>query len=560
LILIDIDSSGRLIQFNRNAKDHDRLVDLVRTGSSAAFVVGQGTPCIGDEGSVLVRDMLAGGIRVTAVPGVDACTTALTMSGADMAADGGSYRFGGYLPTKRGQRVGELRVAAAVTYPSVYFEAASRLLETLGDIAAIAPNRRVSIIHEATKVHEATHTDKVEALIRYYHRSSMTRSLSQGQLVVVVNGRLPEAGHDAALAETLSRSDTRSMLAGVTAHVATVANPAGLTLGVDGSDAGGSVADAGRTASTLDAAMLEQAFVHFCVLKHMAEPGMPEAAAIRATAAALRMPEGKVARLFKEEDAIAAAEEAELGGHYEEAEQLEGVEKEIGEEPTGTAPAAEMTRRSSGSAVAPAAASGNLVLRAEQSLGQHHYADADVALQEMPRRRRNESLDREAAEQFLRLRSQLRSNGVADEVRHAALQMQQASARGQGMASHVPGDWTPCQDDASAVSEREHVPVVQAAYDADSGVSKNADASNTKPEVTSTAQPTKLRKAPKRKGAKRLKASLRERLRLQRLVHEKREHVRLLQLGLTARAAAEKQVAAPPRRAGGSFGTPYQPR
>lgn len=185
LELIDIDCSGRLIHYRENG--NAKLIEMLRGGRSMALVAPSGTPCIGDGGGDLVREMLTSGVRVTSVPGVSAVVSALSISGA-MRKTEGPFHFGGTLSEKSGARIRQLRQCASLGCPIVFYEYARRILVVLKDIHRTMPRRPVSIVHEATKVHESLHRDTAEKLLEYYSRSEMHRLLSKGQIVLVVDG------------------------------------------------------------------------------------------------------------------------------------------------------------------------------------------------------------------------------------------------------------------------------------------------------------------------------------------------------------------------------------
>lgn len=186
LELVDVDCSGKLIHYRPN-NGNDKLIEMLRGGRSMALVAPSGTPCIGDGGGDLVREMLSGGVRVTSVPGPSAVISALSVSGAMSKAEG-PFFFGGTLPERSGPRVRQLRKAAAMGCPCVFYEFPRRLLFTLTDICRVMPTRVVSIVHEVTKVHESLHRDTAEKLLVYYSRGEMLQLISKGQVVVVIDG------------------------------------------------------------------------------------------------------------------------------------------------------------------------------------------------------------------------------------------------------------------------------------------------------------------------------------------------------------------------------------
>lgn len=187
LEIVDIDCAGRLIHYRPDG--NSKIVDMLRGGRSIALVAPSGTPCIGDGGSELVREMIANQVRVTSVPGPSAVTSALSISGVSMS--GGSFFFGDVLPDRLATRVRELRAAASRTCPSVYYVAGRQLVAVLMDLSVIAPQRRVAVVHEATKLHESLHGDTAQNLARYYQSAEAQTLVSKGQMTLVVEGASP---------------------------------------------------------------------------------------------------------------------------------------------------------------------------------------------------------------------------------------------------------------------------------------------------------------------------------------------------------------------------------
>ncbi|MBI3469739.1 MAG: 16S rRNA (cytidine(1402)-2'-O)-methyltransferase [Candidatus Solibacter usitatus] len=119
-------------------------------GESVALVSDAGTPLVADPGYRLVRAALDQGLVVVAVPGPSAAVTALAASG--LPTD--TFRFGGFLPAKAGQRARLLESLRDDAATLVFYEAPHRILETLADVARLMPGRPVVVARELTKIHE----------------------------------------------------------------------------------------------------------------------------------------------------------------------------------------------------------------------------------------------------------------------------------------------------------------------------------------------------------------------------------------------------------------------
>ncbi|RHW70683.1 Tetrapyrrole (Corrin/Porphyrin) Methylase [Trypanosoma brucei equiperdum] len=214
LDLVQIESQGRLIHYSRSNRTttKEKLVELLLGGRRMALVCTSGTPCVGDVGGELVREMQAEGVRVAAVPGSCALTCALAVAGVTTSlhevsatADtnracaakrprigslrDGSFYFGNVLPESHGERLRVLRTAVGeATHPCVFYEVPRRLLSVLQDIALVLPKRRVVLTHELTKVNESIHADVAEKLLSFYSRQEANMLLKKGQLVLIIDG------------------------------------------------------------------------------------------------------------------------------------------------------------------------------------------------------------------------------------------------------------------------------------------------------------------------------------------------------------------------------------
>jgi 16S rRNA (cytidine1402-2'-O)-methyltransferase len=127
------------------------LVAELQAGRNVLVVTDAGMPGISDPGYRLVAAAAAAGIRVTAVPGPSAVTTALAVSG--LPTD--RFSFEGFPPRKPGERGRRFAELAADTRTQVFFESPRRLASTLEELARSHGSDRAAVVcRELTKVHE----------------------------------------------------------------------------------------------------------------------------------------------------------------------------------------------------------------------------------------------------------------------------------------------------------------------------------------------------------------------------------------------------------------------
>jgi 16S rRNA (cytidine1402-2'-O)-methyltransferase len=181
-LLSHLDAHPRLLSFHAHSPPA-RLADILtelRHGNDVALVSDAGTPVVSDPGAVLVAEARRIGVRVVPVPGLAAVTTALSVSG--FAAD--RYLFLGFIPRKGKERSQLLERAARETWSVVFYEAPTRLVSLLGDLAAIAGDGREAVVaRELTKLHEEVRAGPLAELIAHF-----TKNEPRGEITVVLRG------------------------------------------------------------------------------------------------------------------------------------------------------------------------------------------------------------------------------------------------------------------------------------------------------------------------------------------------------------------------------------
>ena len=134
---------------HNEAERSGELIVRLRDGSSVALISDAGMPLVADPGYRLVTAAVAEGVSVQPIPGPSALVTALAASG--LPTD--SFRFGGFLPPKSGQRSSVLEALKSDPATLIFYEAPHRILATLVDVDRIMGARLVVIARELTKTH-----------------------------------------------------------------------------------------------------------------------------------------------------------------------------------------------------------------------------------------------------------------------------------------------------------------------------------------------------------------------------------------------------------------------
>lgn len=166
-------------KFNEHASVGE-VVHLIATGQSAALISDAGTPGISDPGFLLVREALAAGIEVEALPGATAFVPALVQSGFPCDR----FCFEGFLPPKKG-RTRHLQQLVDEPRTMIFYESPYRLLKTLEDLQRLAgSDRPVSVSRELTKKFEQTVRGTLAGATEHFKAHP-----PKGEFVIVLAGR-----------------------------------------------------------------------------------------------------------------------------------------------------------------------------------------------------------------------------------------------------------------------------------------------------------------------------------------------------------------------------------
>lgn len=137
-------------EHNEDRRTHD-LLERVEGGATVVVVTDAGTPGVSDPGYVLVREAVARGITVEAVPGPVAAIQALVLSG--LPTD--RFVFEGFLPRKAGPRGRRLDELAGERRTLVCYLAPHRAHADLTALAeACGADRPAALARELTKRYE----------------------------------------------------------------------------------------------------------------------------------------------------------------------------------------------------------------------------------------------------------------------------------------------------------------------------------------------------------------------------------------------------------------------
>jgi len=147
---------------------------------------------VSDPGYRLVRAAIEAGFLVQAVPGANAATTALVLSGLPPQP----YLFVGFAPPRQSARLASFAMIreaerAGLSATLVFYEAPHRLAETLLDMAEVFGARPAAVARELTKRFEEVRRDTLPELASHYAAHA-----ARGEITVVVGPAPEEVAED----------------------------------------------------------------------------------------------------------------------------------------------------------------------------------------------------------------------------------------------------------------------------------------------------------------------------------------------------------------------------
>lgn len=156
------------------------LIARIHGGERVALVSEAGTPGISDPGYLLIRECLANGIEVEALPGPTAFLPALVASGLPCER----FCFEGFLPQKKGRqkKLEELRDERRTM---IFYESPYRVKKSLEQFAGIfGPERPACLARELTKIHEEYIRGNLQEVLDQIREREI-----KGECIIIVGGR-----------------------------------------------------------------------------------------------------------------------------------------------------------------------------------------------------------------------------------------------------------------------------------------------------------------------------------------------------------------------------------
>lgn len=179
ILLNHYNIKNKLLSYNdkNKVKISPKIINHLDSVGSIALVSDSGTPSISDPGVYVVRKCIEKDIKVIPIPGPSSLLAALVPSGA--ATD--CFIFIGFLPRKKTKRKKKIEAVLKLSMTVILFESPQRIVKTLQEIQALAPERNLAIGRELTKIHEDFVFGKARELLCVF-----TEKKPKGEFVLII--------------------------------------------------------------------------------------------------------------------------------------------------------------------------------------------------------------------------------------------------------------------------------------------------------------------------------------------------------------------------------------
>jgi len=182
-LLQKYDIQKSLISYHSHSKlsKVEKVFELLEEGKNLALVSDAGTPCISDPGVMLVaqvREHFGGKVNIIPIPGPSAVISALSASGLPSS----EFLFLGFLPHKKGRETLFKEIAASERTVAFY-ESPHRIVKALESLQKFAPDKKVVIARELTKIYEEFVSGTAAELLAHFE---IHKDTVRGEFVVLV--------------------------------------------------------------------------------------------------------------------------------------------------------------------------------------------------------------------------------------------------------------------------------------------------------------------------------------------------------------------------------------
>lgn len=154
-----------------------QIIDEILLGKNVAVVTDAGTPGVSDPGNILVEAAIRSDIIVLPIAGASALASVVSVAGIDMQ----QFTFLGFPPHKKGRETYFKKVAAS-EIPVIYYESPHRVLKNLEMLLTFAPDKKIILGRELTKMFEQVVRGNILEVLEYFAQNP---GKVKGEFVIV---------------------------------------------------------------------------------------------------------------------------------------------------------------------------------------------------------------------------------------------------------------------------------------------------------------------------------------------------------------------------------------
>ena len=174
-------SGKKVVKYNdRNKKEVEKRMCELLVQGDVAYISSAGTPGISDPGQDLVALARSLGVEVRIVPGPSALVSAIVASGFRAR----QFTFVSFPPKRSGQLKKLFQEFLSREELLVFFESPYRIIKTLETLEGIAPQCKVCVAKEITKLFENYFIGDPDNVIEQLQKDAKQL---RGEFVVVVD-------------------------------------------------------------------------------------------------------------------------------------------------------------------------------------------------------------------------------------------------------------------------------------------------------------------------------------------------------------------------------------
>jgi 16S rRNA (cytidine1402-2'-O)-methyltransferase len=170
--------------YNDHSSDSARqkIKEYIENGKIVSLTSDAGTPMISDPGYKLIKDLIESGIYIESLPGPCAAITALSISG--LPTD--KFYFAGFMPRTMQSRQSNLEALANLDATLIFYDAPTRILDSLTAVYKTLGDREICVARELTKTFQTISRGKISDII------GANLIKQKGEFVLLISGKKPE--------------------------------------------------------------------------------------------------------------------------------------------------------------------------------------------------------------------------------------------------------------------------------------------------------------------------------------------------------------------------------